>query len=187
TSEAANAMATVTVTGGTMSLTKTPDKTSVCNGDTVTYTYVVTNNSDAFTWTGSLTDDTITLPAGAASFSIPAGQSKTFTASAAITEPKSDVEGETGAFSDPAITTTSRKAKATTTGHAWTISVTKTPDKSTVCNGDTVTYTYVVTNNSDAFTWTGSLTDDTITLPAGAASFSIPAGQSKTFTASAAI
>src|SRR5262249_58575785 len=119
TSEAANAMATVTVTGGTMSLTKTPDKTSVCNGDTVTYTYVVTNNSDAFTWTGSLTDDTITLPAGAASFSIPAGQSKTFTASAAITGSVTNKATASGAFNDPASTTASANVQATDVGPAF--------------------------------------------------------------------
>src|SRR5262249_10507584 len=158
TTASANAQATVVGHVCTISLTKTPDKTSVCNGDTVTYTYVVTNNSDAFACTGSLTDDTITLPDGATSFSIPAGQSKTFTTSSAITGTVTNKATASGAFNDPASTTASANAQATVVGHVCTISLTKTPSVTTVCAGQNtqVTYTYVVKNNSDAFTASGT-------------------------------
>src|SRR5262249_49786639 len=165
--QSTTAQATATVNGHvcTISLTKTPSQTSVCKGKSVTYTYVVTNNSDGFAWTGKLTDDTITLPAGAASFTLAPNGSQTFTASAAITGSVTNHATASGAFNDPASTSASANAQATVTGHVCTISLTKTPDKTSVCNGTSVTYTYVVTNHSDAFTRTGSLTDDTITLP----------------------
>src|SRR5262249_56895749 len=109
------------------------------------------------TWTGSLTEATITLTAGAASFTLAPNGSKTFTASSAITGTVTNKATASGAFNDPASTSASANAQATVVGHVCTISLTKTPDKTSVCNGDTVTSNYVVTNNSDAFTWTRSL------------------------------
>ncbi|HEU5211596.1 MAG TPA: hypothetical protein VFU10_02390 [Gaiellaceae bacterium] len=183
TSASATASATVTGHTCTIALTKTPNVSNVCNGGPVTYTYTVTNNSDLFTWTGSLTDDK--LGTIAASITLTAGQSKTFTASGNVTGTVTNTATASGAFNDAASTTASATKQATVTGHVCTISLTKTPSATSVCNGDSVTYTYVVTNNSDLFTWTGSLTDDK--LGTIAASITLTAGQSKTFTAPANI
>ena len=59
-------------------------------------------------------------------------------------------------------TTTSNPATATVNGHDCTISLTKTPSTTECCNGSNtqVTYTYVVTNNSDFFNVSGSVTDN---------------------------
>jgi len=46
--------------------------------------------------------------------------------------------------------------------HVCEIEVTKTPAQTDVCNGSTVEYTYKVTNKSDFFTWTGSLSDSVL-------------------------
>src|SRR3989442_11219220 len=67
-----------------------------------------------------------------------------------------------GAFDDPAASKAKETALATVTGHDCGISLRKTPNVTSVCNGTTVTYTYVITNNSDAFSWVGSLEDDLI-------------------------
>src|SRR5262249_58611393 len=109
------------------------------------------------------------------------------TASAAITGTVTNKATASGAFNDPASTTASANAQATVTGHVCTISLTKTPDKTSVCNGDTGTYTYVVANNSYAFTWTGSLTDDTIRSEERRVGKASTAGRSKTCADNAAL
>src|SRR5262249_15151449 len=149
------------------------------------YHYVVHSNSDAFTWSGKLTDDKITLPAGAASFSVGPGQDATFDASATINGTVTNTATASGALNDPASTSASSTATATVTEHVCTISLTKPPSATDVCTSKSVTYTYVVHNNSDAFTWSGKLTDDkngTIADP-----LSLAPNESKTFTASANI
>src|SRR5262249_52249543 len=131
----------------------------------------------------SLTDD----KAGtiSASFSLAPGISQTFTASNAITGSVTNTGTASGKFNDGSGTSASAQAQATAVGHVCTISIVKTPDKTTVCNGDQVTYTYVVTNISYATPLPCSLTDD----KAGtiSASFSLAPGQSQTFTKSATI
>jgi hypothetical protein len=177
-----------------ITLTKTPSTTDVCNGSntSVTYTYVVTNNSPGGqTVDGTVVDDNGTpgdatddVPIGTFS-RLAAGASQTFTQVLTVNGTRTNTA--TATATDSKGQTATATATATVTGHVCTISLTKTPSQTNVCNGSSVTYTYVVTNNSDYFTWTGSLTDDTISLPAGAASFSLSPGESKTFTASANI
>src|SRR5262249_32218119 len=139
-------------------IVKTAAPASVCNGASVTYTYVVTNNSDAFTWTGSLTDD----KAGtiSASFSLAPGISQTVTARNAITGSATNTATAAGTFKDCSGTSASPQATPSSPTRRSSDLIVKTAAPASVCNGASVTYTYVVTNNSDAFTWTGSLTDD---------------------------
>ncbi len=54
--------------------------------------------------------------------------------------------------------TSTAAVSATVTGHDCTISLTKVADAS-ACQGATASYELVVTNHSDRFTWTGTLTD----------------------------
>jgi len=87
----------------------------VCNGSTVEYTYKVTNKSDFFTWTGSLSDsvlgsidDTVTLTPGAF---------EEFTASGTITGAVTNIATASGTFDDPvAPVSASDTASATVTG-----------------------------------------------------------------------
>jgi len=109
----------------------------------------------------------------------------TETASGTITGAVHNIATADGAFDDPDATAASDTAEADVTGHDCTITVTKTPDQTDVCNGSTVTYTYVITNNSDQFTWTGSLSDDQLgTIATGIV---IGPGLTDTETASATI
>jgi hypothetical protein len=145
----------------TISLAKTPSETNVCDGSSVEYTYVVHNNSDYFTWSGSLSDDTITLPVGADSFSLAPSADATFKASADITGAVTNKATASGNFNDPASSTASAEKSATVTAHTCSISITKTPSVTNICTqGGEVTYTYVVTNDSDFFNASGSVSDD---------------------------
>jgi len=165
-----SASATVTAHNCTISITKIPSATDVCNGSEVTYTYTVTNNS-FFTWSGSLTDDVNgTIDA---TITLASGETQNFSATGTVTGTVINIATADGSFDDPDATTASDTATATVTGHDCTITVTKTPSATDVCNGSEVTYTYTVTNNS-FFTWSGSLVDDvngtidaTITLAPG--------------------
>src|SRR5262249_26520772 len=145
--------------------------------------YVVTNNSDAFTWTGTLSDDTLGPING--SITLAPGESKSFNASGTISGVGQDTGTASGACNVPGRTRPRSNADATVTGHVCTISLTKTPAQTNVCNGSTVGYTYVVTNNSDAFTWTGTLTDDKLGAING--SITLAPGGSQTLNASAVI
>ena len=181
----AQATADATVTGVvcTISVTKVPRQTEVCNGTSVTYDITVTNNSPTFAWTGDVVDDILgTLEAGV---TIPAAGSKSYTPSGSINGEVTNTVTADGAFDDPASSSASANANATVTGFICTISLTKTPSAENVCNGATVTYEYVATNNSPQFTWTGNLNDDqlgTISDP-----LVLAPGASQTFNANSPI
>ena len=152
----------------TISIDKTVDDDNVCAGDTVTYSYVVTNNSDEFTWTGDITDDNGTPGDPLDDFTVasgvvvgPSSSSTTYTHDSVIgTGSVTNTATADGDFDDADTTNATDTDTATTEGHDCTISIDKTVDDDNVCAGDTVTYSYVVTNNSDEFTWTGDITDD---------------------------
>ena len=149
---------TVTSHACDITVTKVPAASAVCDGASVTYTYTVTNNSDEFTWTGSLTDDILGLSA-TGPVTIAPGDTETFTADGAITGTVTNTVTADGVLDDPDATAVSESVDATVTGEDCSITVTKTAASSDVCDGASVTYTYAVTNNSDSFTWTGTLTD----------------------------
>jgi hypothetical protein len=161
--------ATVDVTAHdcTITVTKTPSETDVCNGSTVDYDYTVTNNSDEFDWTGDVIDDAGTpLDTSddvvlANDATIAAGGHADYEQNGvAITGTVTNIVKADGAFNDPDATAASDTDTATVTGHDCGITLTKTVDDTDVCAGKTVTYSYVVHNDSDQFTWTGDITDD---------------------------
>ena len=164
------ATATATVTGHdcTITIVKTAGTTDVCNGsDTlVTFTYDVTNNSDQFAATvdvwddngtpGDTTDDVLVKD----DLAVAAGATESFTYGFTVNGTRTNTAVATATFDDADATTDTDDDDATVTGHDCTISITKTPSQTEVCNGTTITYSYVVHNNSDFFTWTGDVTDD---------------------------
>jgi hypothetical protein len=181
----ASAQASVTVTGHTctISLTKTPSTKDVCNdkNTSVTYTYVVKNTGDFFNVSGNVTDDKIS--GGIGSFGpLAPGASATLTKAATVNATVTNTATATGTFDDSNKTTASATATATVTGHECSITLTKAPSVTDVCNGSntSVTYTYVVTNNSDLFSFSGTLTDNKI---AGSVAIGpLAAGKSQTLT-----
>jgi hypothetical protein len=165
-STSASATASATVTGHTcsISLTKTPSVTSVCNSanTSVTYTYVVKNTGDFFNASGTVTDN-VYGSIGAFGPLAP-GASATLTKTAAVNGTVTNIGTANATFDDSTSTTASATATATVTGHNCSISLTKTPSVTSVCTGSntSVTYTYVVTNNSDFFSISGTVTDNVL-------------------------
>ena len=94
----ANAQATVTTHACDISVTKTALTPAVCTGATASYSITVRNNSDAFTWTGSVSDDK--LGPIATNISLAPGASQTFTKSGTVTGTVTNVATATGSFGD---------------------------------------------------------------------------------------
>ena len=160
----ATATARATVTGHTctIDLTKTPSVTDICNGTntSVTYTYVVTNTGNFFNVSGSVTDNVL---GNIGSFGpLAPGGSATLTKTTTISATTTNTGTATGTFTDSASTIATDTANATITARTCTISLTKSPDITQVCEGANtqVTYTYVVTNTGDFFSVSGSITDN---------------------------
>ncbi|HWQ33932.1 MAG TPA: hypothetical protein VNQ79_13865 [Blastocatellia bacterium] len=179
-----SATATATVTGRTcsISLTKTPSQTDVCSGTntSVTYTYVVKNTGDFFSASGTLTDDT--LGSIGSWGPLAPGASATLTASGTVSSTTTNTATASGTSGGANVSAT---ASATVTGHTCSISLTKTPGATAVCNGTSVTYTYIVTNTGNLFDASGSVSDDQL---GAIGSFGpLAPGASATFTKAAVI
>src|SRR5207249_3689904 len=149
---------TVTAHDCSITVTKSnPD--DVCTGGEVTYDYTITNNSDEFVWTGTLVDDQLG-DVGGGTITLAPGETQSFSANANISGTVTNVVTGSGTFDDPDTTAASDTDTATVSSHDCSITITKTPSLTQVCNGDTVSYSYTVTNNSDVFDWTGDVVDD---------------------------
>jgi uncharacterized repeat protein (TIGR01451 family) len=179
-SSSASDTATATVTGHVCTITVTKsDPDDVCDGGEVTYDYSITNNSDEFTWTGTLIDDQLGDVGGGPITLLP-GETQNFSANANITGSVTNIVTGDGTFDDQDSTSASDTATATVESHLCEISITKVPSDTEVCDGDTVSYTITVTNNSDTFTWTGDVVDDILgTLETGLV---LAPGASKVYT-----
>ena len=156
----ATADATVTVHDCTITVTKEAADDAVCVGGSTTYDITVTNNSDEFTWSGSVNDDVLGEIDADLTLAPGATESYLGIASGALAVDTTNIVTADGAFDDPASSSASDTATATVTVHDCTITVTKTVNDNEVCAGESVTYSYVVHNNSDLFTWTGDIVDD---------------------------
>src|SRR5262245_63436173 len=101
-----------------------------------------------------------------------------------------------GKFDEPDSLSLKAIVYATVKVHDCTITVTKKTTTPDICSGSKASYEIVVKNNSDQFSWTGSVIDDKlgtqedpVTLAAGASktytptSGALPANQTNTVTA----
>src|SRR5262249_55257048 len=145
--------------------------------------YVVKNTGEAAV-NGSVADDNGT-PANPAddvtvgSFSgLAAGASQTFTKAFAVNGTRTNTATATATDANGVKATAS--ATAPVAGHNCTNGVTKKTTTPDICSGSKASYEIVVTNNSDQFSWTGSVVDDK--LGTQDASLTLAAGASKTYT-----
>ncbi|MBS9773522.1 MAG: DUF11 domain-containing protein, partial [Gammaproteobacteria bacterium] len=173
-------------------LEKKADKTKLVVGEKVTYTFTATNKGNV-----TLTDVVVTDPLDDLSAVTPAkaetlavGASATFTATYVVKQ--SDVDAgvlkntATVTANDPKGTPQTAEAKNTITdGKTGAIEIEKTADKKNLVVGETVTYTFKVTNTSKVtltdVVVTDPLTDLSAVTPATVATL-VP-GASENFTA----
>lgn len=143
-------------------LTKTASSDNATMGDSVTYTYIIANNTSDNLTGLELTDDKI----GEITIlkELPAGES--ITATASYTVSLADYSNNATELVNIATLTSNENMTATASAsvtlnkYQASLQVTKTADKHVATYGDKITYTYIVTNNSTVTITDISLDDD---------------------------
>jgi len=169
-----------------LTITKVPDKTSASLGDTITYTYVITNTTNNVTDNLTLTDSklgSITL----SRTSLNPGEN--VTANATHTVVVSDFPGPitntatiTGKDVHGNTLTANASASVTLIPYKATLTIVKTADKGWASPNEVITYTYTINNTGEVTINNLALTDSklgTISLP----STTLNPGQGFTVTA----
>jgi uncharacterized repeat protein (TIGR01451 family) len=156
--------ASVDVINPDIALEKTADATTIYAGDTVTYTYVVTNPGDDPLSSVSVSDDKCAPVSGPSEISgdgddlLDPGEVWQYTCATALTEDTINIATATGV--DSAEGTVSDADAAQVDVISPEIALEKTADATMIYAGDAVTYTYVVTNPGDDPLSSVSLSDD---------------------------
>ncbi len=147
-----------------IAIDKTAHPTIIYAGDTVTYTYVVTNpGDDPLSNVQKVSDDkcspvTFTGGDSNSNYKLDPGEIWTYTCSTTVNTDIVNTATITG--TDSAGGTVSAQATASVDVISPDISIVKTADPTTICAGDTVTYTYTVTNPGDDPLSAVSVSDD---------------------------
>lgn len=136
-----------------LTITKTADKTSASLGDTITYTYVITNTSSGAINNLTLTDDklgSVTLS------STSLNPSENITATATHTVVVSDFPGPitntaTVSGTDPNGNSFTANASASVTLNPYeaSLGIAKTADRASASPHEVITYTYTITNTGN--------------------------------------
>ncbi len=140
----------VAVISPEIAIDKTAHPTTIHAGDTVTYTYAVTNpGDDPLSNVQRVSDDkcspvTFTGGDGNSNYKLDPGEIWTYTCSTAVNTDIVNTATVTG--TDSAGGTVSAQATASVDVISPDISIVKTADPTVIYTGDTVTYTYIVTN-----------------------------------------
>lgn len=180
----AQSSASVDVVHPAIHVTKTPSATEVVTGSSVTYTYVVTNTGDVALHDVVLSDDHLTVPGGSIG-SLDPGQSVTLQASAVLTSDTTNIATVVG--HDVWGHGVTDSATASVVVHHPSISIVKSAAPDTILSGDTVTYTYLVTNTGDVPLMNVHVTDDKIPGSFAVTPSTLLPGQSGTASASSAV
>lgn len=163
--------------GGIIALEKAASAEVVYIGDTVVYTYTVTNLSDDPAHDILLTDDKLGPIAGP--FDLEAGGSGAFTTSTALMADTTNLATAVGynVLGDAVMGTDS--AFVLVAAPDVTLSLSLTADASRVYKGDTVSYTYVISNVSPDTAYNVALVEDQSRSIAGP--FNLAGGASRAY------
>ena len=162
-----NAFAEGETTG--LSITKIPDKGLASLGDTITYTYTITNmGSDNITGLALVDDKLGEIPLATTSLCPGENTTAIDTHIVAISDftnpiepdPIKNVATVTGTALNSEIVTASASAFVALNPYSTSIAVYKEVDKGSAYLHDIVTYTYTITNNGDISISDIELTDD---------------------------
>ncbi len=157
-----SAEALVEVFSPSISIVKTADPTVILSGETVTYTYLVTNTGDIELHDIAVTDDVLGDIGTIASLA--PGESDTVTWSGPVDADVTNIGTAVGTYGNPDGEgfggTVEDSDDATVDVINPAISVVKTPSATFVISGESVTYTYVVTNTGDVTLYNVKLVDD---------------------------
>lgn len=162
---------------GIIALDKDANAEAVYIGDTVTYTYIVSNTSDDPVLDISLTDDQLGVIA--ASFDLEAGEDATFVTSTVLTTDTTNLAAAAGLnlLGDEVQAQASEFVSVVAPDVNLSLSLTASATR--VYTGDIVTYTYVVTNTGSDIAYHVILSDDLAGVIDGP--FDLADGESHTF------
>jgi len=159
------ANATVAVLDPKIDVVKTPSAPVVHAGDSVTYTYVVTNPTTTPLATVTVVDDKCSMVAGPAAGGdadgdgkLDKGESWTYACTSVLTATTTNVATAKGV--DALGKEASATATATVVVITPAIAIDKAPSARSVSPGTTVVYTYTVTNPGDVPLTAVAVTDD---------------------------
>jgi len=157
-------------TGAAIGLEKTASAYLIRSGDPVTYTYNVTNKGSLSLSTIVVSDDTGLVPVYSVGDTdnnqkLDVGETWTYVATTTLTTPKKSVTNigtVTATYVDDGVKTVTDTHKETVYVIHPSIHVEKTPSSYNINRGDSVTYTYAVTNTGDCNLTDIRSTDDKV-------------------------
>ncbi|MEX1020461.1 MAG: hypothetical protein WDZ49_12430, partial [Litorilinea sp.] len=164
----ATAVATVTVLASELTLVVTPSAAAVSAGTPITYNYTLSNTGDLTVTALALTDDFCTPVAAAPgsedalTLGLGAGAGATFTCTAVITQPTTNLATVSGV--DSLSNTVTATATAFVDVPSTGIVLDKQASAAYVRAGSIVTYTYDVTNTG-TISWTDVAVEDDLCSP----------------------
>ena len=167
-----------------LQLTKTADKTAASPGDTITYTYTITNTDNVTISNISLEDDKL----GPISDNITLAPGENVTATATYTVSEGDLEQgsivntATATGTDPDGKTVTANDTATVGLYKSGLQVTKEADRETASFIETINYTYTITNTGDVALSNITLSDDKIPAVSLSDNITLAPGESITDT-----
>ncbi len=134
-----------------LAISKTADKSAAHVGDTITYTYLVTNTGGTSLSYISITDDKTGSTTDTSTAVLGIGETWEFSANYVVSSTDPDILTNTAVVSgtDPEGQVVTAQATASVTIMSPSITITKTAEPAEVRDGESVTYTYTVTNTGN--------------------------------------
>jgi hypothetical protein len=169
-----------------INLTKTASETDVQEGDTVVYTYEVTNDGNEDLSSVNLADDTcapISGPNGDTGIigQLAIGETWTYTCSQVLYSTTTNTATVTGISEAGVQVSDTGTETVTVTPVNPTVTITKQADKNIVAAGDTVVYSYAVENTGGVQVTQVTVTDDQCSPVTGPQGSALAAGATANF------
>jgi hypothetical protein len=172
-----------------INLTKTASETDVQEGDTVVYTYEVTNDGNEDLSSVNLEDDTcapISGPTGDTGIigQLAIGEAWTYTCSQVLYSTTTNTATVTGISEAGVQVSDTDTETVTVTPVNPAVTITKQADKDIVASGDTVVYSYEVENTGDVELTQVTVTDDQCSPVTGPQGSTFAVGETASFSCS---
>jgi hypothetical protein len=164
-----------------LNVNKTASSTSVIEGDTVDYTYVVTNDGNENLRNVTVSDNECSPVTGPQGTDLAVGASATFYCSQSLTENTENTATATGYTVTGVQISDTDTVAVTVTPADPSVEFTKQANKDLVVAGDEVTYTYNVTNNGNVDLTNLVVSDDKCSPVTGPQGTTLAVGASETF------
>jgi len=168
-------------------ISKSADPTTATVGDTITYTYTIINTDNVTTDNISLEDNLLGIIDLGEQTSLAAGDNITATATYTVAEADlpGPIENTATVYGTDVYgnTVTASAAASVELTYTASLQLTKTADPISATVGDTITYTYTISNNGNVSIYEITLEDDSLGIIDLGGETSLGAGENITATA----